>query len=336
MQAMRLIAGVVCSTVLAIALLAVLPNVSPENADTAAIETAWRDWMPRHDMTQSTMDLGAQGTIIRTADAGREAATPYPVASLSKAVTAMCLNALLPQTPCTWDTPLSDFTAVWDTLGMAPHPELAKLPLSALVTHTSGLPKNIDADETAGEGRNLYTQVHFARAALHNPAHLSADRSHSYSNVNFALLGQIIEGITGQPYGDHCFETVMRPAGATSAQVGGRMWASAGFGGWSVSATEYARFLMHWFAPDRLWMQNPNAFPLDRNSGAGLGVFNRRVDGHHMLNHSGLWRSKTPERQSGALFVVSDTGAVFVANWQGALPPDAYSDLRESITAALH
>ena len=175
-----------------------------------------------------------------------------------------------------------------------------------------------------------------ARAALREPAHLSADRSHSYSNVNFALLGQIIEGITGQPYGDHCFETVMRPAGATSAQVGGRMWAYAGFGGWSVSATEYARFLMHWFAPDRLWMQNPNAFPLDRNSGAGLGVFNRRVDGHHMLNHSGLWRSKTPERQSGALFVVSDTGAVFVANWQGALPPDAYSDLRESITAALH
>lgn len=232
--------------------------------------------------------------------------------------------------------PLSALTPVWDSFGTAPHAALGKLPLSALVTHTSGLPKNIDIDEMASEGRNTYSQIHFARSALRDPSLLSATRDHSYSNVNYALLGQIIEGLSGRPYGEVCKDTVMAPARATGAQVAGPMWATAGFGGWSVSATDYARFLMHWYAPDRPWMQDPFAYPLDSESGAGLGVFNRREDGHHLLNHAGLWRSKVEARRIGALFVVSDTGVVFVANWQGSLPDDAYSDLRQSIVAALH
>lgn len=304
--------------------------------DAAKVEAVWRDWMVRHKVTKSAMALGSDGTVIHGAGAGRSADTAYPVASLSKAVTAMCLNALLAQSPYSWASPLSDLSAVWTTLDMQPHPELGKRPLSALVTHTSGLPKNIDADETAGEGRNLYTQIHFARSALRGPEHLGSNRKHIYSNVNFALLGQIIEGISDQPYGDACYSHVMAPAGATTAAVGGPMWATAGFGGWTVSASEYARFIMHWYNTDRPWVTDPAAFAYDSKSGAGLGVFHRYTDTRHTLNHTGLWRSKKASRRIGALFVTSTSGAVFVANWQGSLKSNAYVDLRKSITAALH
>jgi hypothetical protein len=110
---------------------------------------------------------------------------------------------------------------------MTQHPELAKLPLSARVTHTSGLPKNIGANETAGEGRNLYTQIHFARSALRDPR-------------------------------------------------------------------------------------------------------------HQTLNHLRLWKNKIAARRIGAMFVTSDTGALFVANWQGSLTSGTYGDLRRTITSALH
>ena len=282
------------------------------------------------------MALGDKGTVLHTAGLSRDAHTAYPLASLSKAVTAMCLNTLLAQSPYSWDIPLSDLASVWQELNTAPHPEIAKLPLSAFVTHTSGLPKNIDADETAGEGRNLYTQIHFARSALRDPEHLKPQRKHFYSNVNYAILGQIIEGMSGNSYDDTCYDTTMAPAGAQGAQVGGRMWATAGFGGWSVSASDYARFVMHWHSPERPWTADPTAFAYDRKSGAGLGVFHRHEDDRHTMNHSGLWRSKIPARRAGAMFITSDTGAVFVANWQDNLKSAAYNDLRKSITAALH
>jgi hypothetical protein len=139
--------------------------------------------MTRHKVTKSAMALGAKGAILHTAGLDRDANAAFPVASLSKAITAMCLNTLLEQFAFDWDTPLSEITAAWDALDMVPHTQIAKLPLSAFATHTSGLPKNIDADETAGEGRNLYTQIHFARSALRDPAHLNASRKHVYSNV---------------------------------------------------------------------------------------------------------------------------------------------------------
>ncbi|MCX7566480.1 serine hydrolase [Sulfitobacter sp. F26169L] len=221
---------------------------------------------------------------------------PYPVASLSKAVTAMCLNGLLAQSTHGWSTPLSDLGEVWENIGMAPHPELAKLPLSVLATHTSGLPKNIDADETAGERRNLYTQINFAREALRDPRHQSDKRTHSYSNVNFPLLGQIIECMTGEACSDVCYRTTMAPAGAADAS----MWATAGFGGWIVSAQDYARFVMHWHHPSRPWMQAPHKFSYDRDSGAGLGVYHQFSAGEHTLIRSGLWRSAPPPRAASA------------------------------------
>ena len=315
------------------------PAPAPEIAtplDPARVEAAWRDWMTRHKVTKSAMALGAKGTILHTAGLGRDANTAYPVASLSKTITAICLNTLLAQFPYDWATPLSALTPVWRDLNMAPHAQIAKLPLSAFATHTSGLPKNIDADETAGEGRNLYTQIHFARSALRDPAHLKASRKHVYSNVNYAILGQIIEGLSGKSYGETCFETTMNPAGAAGAKVGGRMWATAGFGGWSTSASDYARFLMHWQNPELPWVKDPAAFAYHAKSGAGPGVFHRTKDDRHTMNHSGKWRSKTPSRRIGSMFITSHTGAVFVANWQGSLKSAAYSDLRKSITAALH
>lgn len=300
--------------------------------DVEGATQAWQDWIVRHNVEAATMALGFGQEIVGKADHKRSADAPYPVASLSKAITAICLQDVLVEHGLNWGTTLGDLAPALTSINMPPHAGVAGLSLGAFATHTTGFPKNIDGNETAGEGRNLYSQQHFAREALTNPARQKADRKHFYSNVNYAVLGQVITALTGTPYGETCSARVTVPAGALDAVVGGRMWATAGFGGWSVSATDYARFVMHWLGPDRPWINTPGAFPFDVKNRAGLGVFIRERETGFVVQHSGLWRSKShPTRRHGAFFTISETGATFVANWQGNLGSDAYADLRKAV-----
>jgi len=304
--------------------------------DLEGAQKAWNDWRLKYNVKASSMALGAAGDILASTGDGRSPDAPYPLASLSKAITAMCLNHVLADTPYTWGTRIAELAPLLTQMNMAPHEGAQALSLSDLATHTSGFPKNIDGNETAGEGRNLFTQQHFAREALTNPARQTATRQHEYSNVNYAVLGQIITALTGTAYSDACTARVLQPVGADTAVVGGRMWATAGFGGWSASAEDYARFVMFWLGPDTPWVRKPDVFAFDQKSGAGLGVYHTMARNSFTLHHTGLWRNKRhPEREHGTMFIISETGATFVANWQGHLQPKIYAELRKAITPHL-
>jgi CubicO group peptidase (beta-lactamase class C family) len=309
---------------------------APFYFDTDKATAIWNDWLDRHGVEAAAMALGQHGRILLGQGRRRSPDAAYPVASLSKAVTAICLDQVLAQGPYDWGSTLGDLAPVLNAVNMSPHAGIRDLRLSDIATHRSGFPKNIDASETAGEGRNLYTQMHFARAALGTPSHATGDRQHHYSNVNYALLGQLITALTGAPYSDHCSETIMAPAGAKTAAVGGWMWATAGFGGWSISAKDYARFVMHWMSPDRPWIARPQDRAYDRSSGAGLGAYHNWRHGGHVVGHNGLWRHSTDAaRRHGAMFLTGADGATFVGNWQGSLPDEAYRDLWQSMSTVL-
>ncbi len=311
-------------------------TLAPFQFDIAGAEQTWRNWMARHGITAGSFALGIDGEILHSAGQRRSPDAAYPVASLSKAITAMCLGDILTGTEYDWNSTLGDLAPVLDAVNMMPHQGAQLLSLGDLATHSTGFPKNLKGVETAGEGRNLYTQQHIAREALNNPAHLSANGRSAYSNVNYAVLGQVITALSGLAYEDACKPRVMIPAGANGAIVGGRMWATAGFGGWSASAEDYARFVMYWMAPDRPWVTAPADFPYNERKKAGLGVFqSTNKNGGYLIHHTGLWKSKKAERQHGALFLSSETGATFVANWQGSLPKNAYRDLRKALAPHL-
>ena len=309
---------------------------APFEFDLVGAERVWRNWMAQQGVTAGAMSLGKDGVILQSAGLRRSPDAAYPVASLSKAVTAMCLNDMLAETDYSWSSTLGDLAPVLGRLNMAPQTGVISMRLADLAAHTTGFPKNLKGMETAGEGRNLYTQQNIAREALTNPAHLPAKARAVYSNVNYAVLGQIITALSGLSYEDTCKPRVMIPAGADGAIVGGRMWATAGFGGWSVSAEDYARFVMHWYAPDRPWVTAPADFAYDARKRSGLGVFHiAQRGGGSLIHHTGLWESRKADRQHGALFLIADTGATFVANWQGSLHKDAYGDLRKAMTPYL-
>lgn len=304
--------------------------------NTERVEAAWRDWMGRTGVTKSSLAIGYDGKILHSVRQVRRSDMPYPMASLSKAITGMCLNQLLIDSPYSWESTLADLAPEFAKMNLTPAVEMSDLTLTQIATHTSGLPKILKYGTTSIREKNLSSQPKMTRAALGEPSNFGPRGSRVYSNANYAILGFLIEAMTGEIYADYCGAKIMVPAGATHAGVIGRMAYTAGYGGWSVSVEEYARFAMYWFDPAQPWMVTPTGFAYDRNANYGMGtnVYPRRVGTY--VSHSGRWTHQDRQKPNiGALFFVRADGVTVVVNWDSSLDYDLYDDLYKVLQNAL-
>lgn len=95
------------------------PHPQPA-VSSAAAEAAWRGWMARHQVSAGTLAIGLGGAVLHSAGEKRSPQTGYPVASLSKAVTGMCLNQLLQDSPYGWDSTLADLAPEFAKVNFTP------------------------------------------------------------------------------------------------------------------------------------------------------------------------------------------------------------------------
>jgi CubicO group peptidase (beta-lactamase class C family) len=300
--------------------------------DSAAIEAVWRNWLLEYGVTQSSFAIARDGEILQNSGDARSPDAVYAVASLSKAITGMCLNQLLIESPYTWNSTISDLAPEFAKMNFTPADEVLDLTLAQIATHTSGLPKILEYGNLSTRSTNLSSQPTMARAALKEPANFGARDSFLYSNANYAILGFLIEAMSGESYGDHCTASIMLPAGATDAGVMGRMAKAAGYGGWSVSTEDYARFAMHWFASDQPWMTSLQNYAYDSETGYGMGAYVYPQRGGVSVYHSGRWTHSDPNMPSiGAMLYIATDGTTVVANWNGSLDSDAYSALAQAL-----
>ncbi|MFT7523174.1 MAG: CubicO group peptidase (beta-lactamase class C family) [Candidatus Paceibacteria bacterium] len=208
--------------------------------------------------------------------------------------------------------------------------------MTQIATHTSGLPEELKYGNVSTISINLNSQPRMAKAALKEPSNFGTRGSYVYSNANYAILGFLIEAMSGKPYGDYCRANIMVPAGATDAGVVGRMASTAGYGGWSVSVEDYARFAMHWFAPKQPWMTAPEDFAFDRSAQYGMGIQVNPTSGGAFVGHTGKWTHTDRHKPNiGSLFFVRDDGTTVVANWDGSLDQSLYKQLHQALREAL-
>ncbi len=307
-----------------------------EPVGTARVEAAWRSWMDRHGVTSSSLAIGRDGVILHSAGQKRSPQMAYPMASLSKAVTGMCLNQLLKDGPYTWQSTVADLAPEFARMNFTPADEMAGLTLEQIATHTSGLPEKLAYGKMSTRSRNLSSQPTMAKAALKEAANFGPRGSYVYSNSNYAILGFLIEAMSGKYYGDYCKEQIMVPAGADQATVAGRMSYAAGYGGWALSVEDYARFAMHWFAPEQPWMTAPAQFAYDRSVHYGMGVHVLPAHPGTFVRHTGRWTHKDPRKPNiGALFFVRPDGLTVVASWDGSLDWDLYNELFQDLQDAV-
>src|ERR1700761_5873840 len=116
----------------------------------------------------------------------------FRIASHSKAFTAAGLMKLREQRKLRLDDPVGNY--VRDL-----HPEGAAQTVAQLLSHSAGLTRDgVDSGQFIDSRPYLNTEELLAELSL--PPAIEPNTRFKYSNHGFALLGLLIESITGEPY----------------------------------------------------------------------------------------------------------------------------------------
>lgn len=265
-----------------ILLLVILPTtVSARDDDRLhRIENAWSAWVEAGGTETATLAVLRSGEVAHTAGRATSADAAMLLASLGKVVTAACIAALMEQGELTADTRVGELLT-------EPGPAGAQT-IGALLTHSGG----IWPDSTQGRAPTLAGSPSetVARRALRRDPQLGAAGTFAYNNENYAILGLVIETITGEPYDQVCRRLVLDPLGIDSAALDGMWGAHGAWGGWSMSAADYARLVWATFGPDTAIGAAPEAWPSVDAGGAryGMGVLWRAMRGRTFFWSSGM------------------------------------------------
>jgi len=268
------------------------------------IEQAWRGWTAQYDRKTSGLAIVHGGRVVREAAMGQQAVgEPMPVASLSKAVTAVCIAGLIDRGQLSFATPLSQALArTMARVGRPVDSRLMSVTISQLLVHRAGIARQDVANAPLAD----YLRTHTARRTAFDVQlgwifrhRLDAEPGtrHVYSNAGYLILGAMIEEASGRDYEGYCRETVLLPLGARGAELNPGWRIMSSYGGWRMSTADYGRFYQA-FAPDnpaigpraRAWMMSPDDKRVGGGVHYGLGTFVRPTPtGGGNFWHWGAW-----------------------------------------------
>ncbi|HEY4009416.1 MAG TPA: sodium/solute symporter [Acidobacteriaceae bacterium] len=140
--------------------------------------------------------------------------TIFDMASLSKCLsTATSIMQLYEQGKLEFDEPvqqiLPEFNASNDS-------ERAKVTLRMLLTHTSGEPADVNLKDPWGLASP--DKAEGIRRALTTPLQSAPAEVFRYSDINFILLGAIVEKLSGEPLDVYAQDNIFKPLGMTETR----------------------------------------------------------------------------------------------------------------------
>ena len=125
--------------------------------------------------------------------------TVFAIGSVSKAITAVGTMILVDKGKVKLDDPISaylhDLPPAWE-----------KITVRQYMTHTSGIP-DLPKSRTFREA---------VRRVADQPLQFPPGTRQKYTNGNFAVIGQMIEAVTGKSYETYMHDTVFAPLGMDS------------------------------------------------------------------------------------------------------------------------
>ncbi|MGZ9812407.1 serine hydrolase domain-containing protein [Pseudoroseicyclus sp. H15] len=224
------------------------------------VEAAWRGWAEEGGTEVSTLAVMQNGELVGEYAMGTEPDAAMPLASLTKAITAGCADAV---------PGLTADTKVGDLLGAGG--PAAEARLGDLMTHTAG----IWPDSTQGNAAVNFSDTpmiqEVAAVALGRDPQQGTPGTYAYNNENYALIGAMIEEATGESYAEACDAALFQPLGLETPVLDGPWAAHGSWGGWSMSAADFARFVRAEFGPEGRVGADPAAWDI-AELGGGLGT----------------------------------------------------------------
>ena len=317
-----------------------LAIAAPDAARIHRIERAWGTWVAHNKIKASSIAIAFNGKIIATTGKNRSATDPAALASLSKAITAVCIAKLFEEHSLPLTTSLGDLTETLRGGGLAYPPQARDITVAQLITHASGMNPDI-TQGTFNRNRNASAprDAGYAYAALKNKARSGASGKHFYNNGNYATLGAIIAAVSGQSAETTCKRLIFTPLGLKSARLSTEWKALGAFGGWEMSAEDYLRFGWAAFAPTTPWGAQPSDFPnvtLSHGRSYGMGIYQRPTRGGHNFWHFGRICTAGRFTDRGAYFVRFASGWSFSVNYDFCPEGGIGGELDRALYEAAH
>ena len=140
--------------------------------------------------------------------------TIFDLASLSKSVaTTTAIMQLHEQGRLQIDDPVQDYLPEFNPSG---DPQRAQVTLRMLLTHASGL--GGDLSHQGDWGLTAPDKAEGIRLALASSFEFPPGQGFHYSDINFIILGAILEKLTGQTLDDYIQDNVFAPLGMTDTR----------------------------------------------------------------------------------------------------------------------
>jgi D-alanyl-D-alanine carboxypeptidase len=138
----------------------------------------------------------------------------FRIASISKPITAITMLQLVEEGVIGLDDPVGGLIAAG--LGVEqPRAGTADITIRHLMTHTSGFGQY----ENLFFGRQVESCGQAARTAFERSLQSTPGGGFRYSNMNFCVLGVLIEELTGQPYEEVVYERLLTPLGISGMRL---------------------------------------------------------------------------------------------------------------------
>lgn len=265
------------------------------------IEKSWISWISKNRVGVSSIAISYEGRLARSSAIGTSSSSRFPLASLSKAITGACIRGLVSGKKLTEETTIGD---------IFPNEfKNSNITVGQLLSHTSGLgPDSTQRNKRAWVNNSNVQHQEVARNALSRSKQNGRSGKFFYNNENYAILGAIVEHVTGRTYEQYCSAKVLKPAGISSGRLSQRWGGFGAWGGWEMSMPDYAIFVAENFGKSMPYGRQPGDWAT-ANLGEikyGLGAFYRKSGSAYNFWHFG-----------SHCFGGDGNVGSFFASWQG-------------------
>lgn len=169
-----------------------------------------------HD--QELLWSGASGYADVESGRAAEADTIYGICSISKLFTGIAVMQLRDQGMVRLDDPVAKLLP-WFNLRQS-HADSPEITLEALLTHSSGLPRESDFPYWVGPDFDFPSREAIREELGRQSTLYPADRYYQYSNLGLTLAGEIVAEKSGQAYQAYVREHILAPLQLADTDTG--------------------------------------------------------------------------------------------------------------------
>lgn len=218
------------------------PVTGPALPGLAAIDTAMHSLLAKHGSPGGQLAVAYRGRLVLSRGYGfsdrdtHVPATPDSlsrIASLSKLITAVAILTLVEEKKLDLDAPaFALLPHLTPARGRTPDSRLAAITVRHLLHHTGGWDRDKSGDPmfkpaviaaTTGTPPPATTDA-IIRYMLGEPLDFAPGTRYAYSNFGYAVLGRIVEKLSGQSYADTVRNRLFTPLGVTRPFLGRTAW----------------------------------------------------------------------------------------------------------------